>query len=60
MIGCFVLGNPLLPVYRGDSQCVSLGLDVKALGDDGLARWARVSCRLHEAVSVATRGRVRR
>ena len=37
MIGCFVLGNPLLPVYRGDSQCVSLGLDVKALGDDGLA-----------------------
>ena len=36
MIGCFVLGNPLLPVYRGDSQCVSLGLDVKVLGDDGI------------------------
>jgi acetoacetyl-CoA synthetase len=36
MIGCFVLGNPLLPVYRGDSQCVSLGLDVKIMTDDGV------------------------
>ena len=36
MIGCFVLGNPLLPVYRGDSQCVSLGLDVKIMTDDGI------------------------
>jgi acetoacetyl-CoA synthetase len=36
MIGCFVLGNPLLPVYRGDSQCVSLGLDVKVMTDDGV------------------------
>jgi acetoacetyl-CoA synthetase len=31
IIGCFVLGNPNLPVYRGESQCVSLGLDVRAL-----------------------------
>jgi acetoacetyl-CoA synthetase len=36
MIGCFVLGNPLLPVYRGDSQCVSLGLDVKVMTDEGI------------------------
>jgi len=36
MIGCFVLGNPLLPVYRGDSQCVSLGLDAKIMTDDGI------------------------
>ena len=36
MIGCFVLGNPLLPVYRGDSQCVSLGLDVKVMTDEGV------------------------
>jgi acetoacetyl-CoA synthetase len=31
IIGCFVLGNPELPVYRGESQCVSLGLDVRAM-----------------------------
>jgi len=31
IIGCFVLGNPNLPIYRGDAQCRSLGLDVKAL-----------------------------
>jgi acetoacetyl-CoA synthetase len=31
IIGCFVLGNPLLPIYSGCSQCRSLGLDVRAL-----------------------------
>ena len=31
IIGCFVLGNPNLPVHRGESQCRSLGLDVQAL-----------------------------
>ena len=31
IIGCFVLGNPNLPVYRGDAQCRSLGLDVRVL-----------------------------
>jgi acetoacetyl-CoA synthetase len=31
IIGCFVLGNPLLPVYRGRAQCRSLGLDVRSL-----------------------------
>lgn len=30
ILGCFVLGNPLLPVVRGESQCVGLGLDVRA------------------------------
>lgn len=29
IIGCFVLGNPNLPVYRGESQCLSLGLAVR-------------------------------
>ena len=32
IIGCFVLGNPNLPVYRGEAQCRSLGLDVDAVG----------------------------
>jgi acetoacetyl-CoA synthetase len=30
IIGCFVLGNPNLPVYAGECQCRSLGLDVQA------------------------------
>ncbi|MDR5784232.1 acetoacetate--CoA ligase [Caballeronia sp. LZ065] len=30
IIGCFVLGNPNLPVYAGEAQCRSLGLDVQA------------------------------
>jgi acetoacetyl-CoA synthetase len=32
IIGCFVLGSPNLPVYRGMAQCRSLGLDVQATG----------------------------
>jgi acetoacetyl-CoA synthetase len=35
IIGCFVLGNPLLPVYRGESQCVSLGMDARVWTDAG-------------------------
>ena len=38
IVGCFVLGNPLLPVYRGDSQSVSLGMDVRAMTDEGPLR----------------------
>ena len=34
IIGCFVLGAPTLPVYRGESQCISLGYDVRVLDDD--------------------------
>jgi len=38
ILGCFVLGNPNLPVYAGESQCKSLGLDVRAMAhDSGLA-----------------------
>jgi acetoacetyl-CoA synthetase len=36
IVGCFVLGNPLMPVYKGESQSISLALDVKVLTDDGL------------------------
>jgi len=28
IISCFVLGNPMLPVYRGEIQCSGLGMDV--------------------------------
>jgi acetoacetyl-CoA synthetase len=30
ILGCFVLGNPNLPVYAGEAQCKSLGFDVQA------------------------------
>ncbi|SIT48143.1 Acetoacetyl-CoA synthase [Paraburkholderia piptadeniae] len=34
IIGCFVLGNPNLPVYAGEAQCKSLALDVQAWDQD--------------------------
>lgn len=33
IVGCFVLGSPNLPVWPGEAQCISLGLDVRALPD---------------------------
>lgn len=41
IIGCFVLGHPLLPVWRGESQSLSLGLDVRALDATGPQRTGR-------------------
>jgi acetoacetyl-CoA synthetase len=36
IIGCFFQGNPLLPVYRGECQCVGLGMDVRVQTAGGL------------------------
>src|SRR5581483_8428233 len=33
--GCFVLGNPILPVWRGEIQCRALGLAVDVYDEDG-------------------------
>ncbi|MEZ5565232.1 MAG: acetoacetate--CoA ligase [Gammaproteobacteria bacterium] len=33
--GCFVLGNPLLPVRRGEIQCAALGMAVDIYDSDG-------------------------
>jgi acetoacetyl-CoA synthetase len=38
IVGCFVLGNPTLPVFAGESQCVSLGLDVQVAQAGGFSR----------------------
>ncbi|WP_245254191.1 acetoacetate--CoA ligase [Paraburkholderia sp. LEh10] len=38
IIGCFVLGNPDLPVRVGEAQCKSLALDVQAWQDGAPAR----------------------
>ena len=35
IISCFVLGNPILPVYAGEIQCIGLGMDVAFWDDDG-------------------------
>jgi len=37
IVSCFVLGNPTLPVYRGEIQCRGFGLDVKVFDEDGKA-----------------------
>ena len=36
--GCFLGGNPLLPVRRGELQCALLGMDVVVLDEQGQAR----------------------
>jgi acetoacetyl-CoA synthetase len=35
IISCFMLGNPTLPVYRGEIQCRGLGMDVDSFDDNG-------------------------
>lgn len=37
IISCFALGNPMLPVYRGELQSIGLGMDVKIFNDEGKA-----------------------
>ena len=35
IISCFVLGNPMLPVWRGEIQCKGLGLAVEVWNNEG-------------------------
>ena len=35
IISCFALGNPLLPVYKGELQCLGLGMKVESFDKDG-------------------------
>ena len=35
IVSCFALGNPVLPVWRGELQCRGLGLKVEVWNDDG-------------------------
>ena len=34
IVSCFVLGNPLLPVYEGEIQCAGLGMDIDIYDDN--------------------------
>ncbi|MCD4735420.1 MAG: acetoacetate--CoA ligase, partial [Bacteroidales bacterium] len=35
IISCFFLGNPILPVYKGEIQCIGLGMDVDCYNEFG-------------------------
>lgn len=35
IISCFILGNPVLPVYLGEIQCKGLGMDVDCYDHEG-------------------------
>ncbi len=35
IISCFILGNPTLPVYKGEIQCKGLGMDVDCYDHEG-------------------------
>ncbi|MFZ4481945.1 MAG: acetoacetate--CoA ligase [Rhodoferax sp.] len=35
ILSCFVLGSPILPVYRGELQCRGLGMAVNVYDDEG-------------------------
>ena len=49
--GCFVGGNPLSPVWRGEIQGPMLGMAVDVYDEDGQARARREGrTRLHQAV----------
>ncbi len=37
IVSCFVLGNPMLPVRRGEIQCAGLGMQVEVFDDEGRA-----------------------
>ena len=35
IVSCFALGAPVLPVYKGELQCIGLGMDVDFYDDQG-------------------------
>jgi acetoacetyl-CoA synthetase len=37
IVSCFALGNPILPIYRGELQCLGLGMNVEIFDEEGHA-----------------------
>ncbi|UCH65159.1 MAG: acetoacetate--CoA ligase [Ignavibacterium sp.] len=37
LLSCFMLGNPILPVYEAEIQCRGLGMKVEAYNPDGIS-----------------------
>jgi len=51
IISCFMLGNPTLPVYKGEIQCIGLGMAVDFWNEDGQSfQKADISSRKGELV----------
>src|SRR5207244_926428 len=44
ILGCFFLGHPWLPVFAGELQAPSLGLDVRSLGQVDGRRFGELVC----------------
>ena len=36
ILGCFMLGNPIIPVKRGEITCKGLGMDIDVFDDNGM------------------------
>ena len=49
IIACFVIGNPILPVYRGEIQCRALGMKTEIFDEQGNA----IECQKGELVCTA-------
>lgn len=50
IVSCFALGNPTLPVWRGELQCKGLGMDVQVWNDAGqpiIAEKGELVCARH-------------
>ena len=43
IMACFALGNPTLPVYRGELQCLGLGMATDVFDDNGQSLRGQVS-----------------
>ena len=41
ILSCFALGNPLLPVHRGELQCIGLGMRVEIFDETGKPIYAK-------------------
>ena len=53
IVSCFVGGNPIGPVWRGEIQCRALGMKVDVFDEQGRPRARRKGgARLHDAVPV--------
>ncbi len=50
IMACFALGNPTLPVYRGEIQCLGLGMATDVFDDNGQS----LRCEMGELVCAQT------
>ena len=50
IMACFALGNPVLPVYRGELQCLGLGMATDVFDDNGQS----LRCEMGELVCTQT------